>query len=95
MSACPIALAAKEQLSKSHLTVSKVDVHWYDPAPPTTIQLTQVTARLPAEAQLFVRRFDNNLSVSPFSFDLEVPNSGAAVRPEGRPSIMEVAGGTY
>lgn len=57
---CPIALSLKRQLNTSAVIVRKVSIlvidKYYVP---------------PLEAVEFMGRFDNKLSVEPFSFDME------------------------
>jgi hypothetical protein len=62
---CPVALAIGERV-----TTESVYVH------PRFIYLGKLMTErdLPKEAQRFIRRFDGEKEVEPFSFDLDIPD---------------------
>ena len=66
---CAIALAAKRDLFLENLWVDGVSMTFAG----TWVSGTG-TAELPAAARQFVTRFDGNLEVEPFKFEIDVPD---------------------
>lgn len=63
---CPIARAVKRETKRKHVRISREHVEiWRNKSNGSNFY------ELPKKAQTFVRRFDRQESVKPFSFELE------------------------
>jgi len=66
---CALALAIHRHCPSLRFHVSSTDVLIYDPGKPITTP--SMTVPLPADARLFVRKFDTREPVFPTAFEIE------------------------